>query len=95
MTTALFLIKITLIVRVVATPLFPALRKQRQVVLYEFEDSLVYIAGSRTARLHSKTLTGGKIFDDAFILFSVPGIKPRFPQMLGKCSRTKLHPTLF
>lgn len=60
MTTALFLIKITLIVGVVATPLFPALRKQRQVDLYEFEASLVYIAGSRTARLHSKTLSGVK-----------------------------------
>ena len=31
-------------------PLFPALRRQRQVDLFEFEASLVYRASSRTAR---------------------------------------------
>ena len=31
-------------------PLIPALRKQRQADLCEFEASLVYIASSRTAR---------------------------------------------
>jgi hypothetical protein len=32
------------------TPLTPALRRQRQADLYEFEASLVYRASSRTAR---------------------------------------------
>jgi hypothetical protein len=31
------------------TPLIPALRRQRQVELYEFEASLVYTESSRTA----------------------------------------------
>ena len=32
------------------TPLIPALSRQRQVNLYEFEASLAYIVSSRTAR---------------------------------------------
>ena len=35
---------------VVAHPLIPALRRQRQADLCDFEASLVYRAGSRTAR---------------------------------------------
>ena len=32
------------------TPLVPALRRQRQTDLWEFEDSLIYIMSSRTAK---------------------------------------------
>jgi hypothetical protein len=35
---------------VVATPLIPALGRQRQVDLYEFEVSLIYRASSRTVK---------------------------------------------
>jgi hypothetical protein len=40
---------------VMATPLIPALVKQRQEDLYEFKASLVYRASSRTAKTLSKT----------------------------------------
>ena len=36
------------------TPLIPALRRQRQVDVYEFEASLVYRSSSRTARATQK-----------------------------------------
>ena len=36
------------------TPLIPALEKQRQVDLYNFEASLVYRVSSRTARMISQ-----------------------------------------
>jgi hypothetical protein len=35
---------------VMGPPLIPALRRQRQVALYDFEASLVYRVSSRTAR---------------------------------------------
>ena len=40
-----------------STPLIPALGKQRQVDLYEFEASLVYRASCRTARAIQRNQT--------------------------------------
>lgn len=40
------------------SPLIPALGRQRQVGLCEFESSLVYTMSSRTAKGHSETLSG-------------------------------------
>jgi hypothetical protein len=41
-------------------PLIPALWKQRQAYLSEFEASLVYIVSFRTARVTQKTLSQKK-----------------------------------
>ena len=42
------------------TPLIPALRRQRQVGLYEFKASLVYRISSRIARATQRTLSQKK-----------------------------------
>ena len=47
----------------VAMPLTPALRRQRQMGLYEFECSLVYRSSSRKPRLYRETLSLGERLD--------------------------------
>jgi hypothetical protein len=42
------------------TPLIPALRRQSQADLCEFEARLIYALSSRTAWVHSKTLSKKK-----------------------------------
>lgn len=61
-----------------------ALRRQRQVYLYEFKDGLVYIASSKLPGLHSETLPQGGMRGESFLHVGLTEIRYRLVDSGGE-----------